>query len=182
MRAERGDRYSRGAIAFHWTIAALVLVNLWLGLFHDALPRDWKVMTLHKSIGVTILLLSIGRLGWRLTHRPPQLPALMPGWEKAAAKTVHWVFYALLFVLPLTGWIFSSDPEKTRVVSWFGLAELPVLPVSHGVAEAAHETHEILGWTMAALVLIHVAAALRHHFVLRDNALARMLPWARRNG
>jgi cytochrome b561 len=179
---ERGDRYSKGAIAFHWTIAALVLFNLWLGIFHDALPREWKVMFVHKSVGVTILVLSIGRLAWRLAHRPPMLPAVLPRWEKALAKATHWAFYALLFVLPLTGWIFSSNPERLRPVSWFGLFELPSLPVTSGLAEAAKETHELLGLTMAALVLLHVAAALRHHFLLRDKVLARMLPWARRGG
>ena len=123
MRLPRGDRYSRGAIAFHWVIAALVLFNLWLGLFHDDLPREWKVMPVHKSVGVTILVLSIGRLAWRLMHKPPHLPDLMPAWEKAAAKAVHWIFYALLFILPLTGWVYSSDPEKIRVVSWFWMID-----------------------------------------------------------
>jgi cytochrome b561 len=183
---ERGERYSRGAIAFHWIIAALVLFNLWLGIFHDALPREWKVMPVHKSVGVTILVLSIGRLAWRLTHRPPGFPEATPGWEKALAKGVHGVFYALLFVLPFTGWIFSSNPERLRPVSWFGLFELPSLPVTAGFAEAAHETHELLGLTMAALVLLHIAAAVRHHFLLRDKVLARMLPWVKaradRNG
>ena len=177
---ERGDRYSRGAIAFHWIIAALVLFNLWLGLFHDSLPRDWKVLTLHKSVGVTILVLSIGRLAWRLTHRPPSLPAAMPAWQKLAARANQWAFYALLFVLPLTGWIFSSNPEKLRPVSWFGLFELPSLPVTAEFAVAAKETHELLGWTMAVLVAIHIVAALRHHFLLRDKVLGRMLPWASR--
>jgi cytochrome b561 len=178
---ERGDRYSRGAIAFHWIIAALVLFNLWLGLFHDALPREWKVMLVHKSVGVTILVLTIGRLAWRLMHRPPAFPAAMPGWERALAKATHWAFYALLFILPLTGWIFSSNPERLRPVSWFGLFELPILPVAADFAEAAKETHEILGFVMAGLVLIHIAAALRHHLLLKDNVLARMLPWAKRN-
>lgn len=179
---ERGERYSRGAIAFHWIIAALVLFNLWLGLFHDALPREWKVMFVHKSVGVTILVLTLGRLLWRLTHRPPAFPLAMPGWEKAVAKATHAGFYALLLILPLTGWMFSSNPEKLRPVSWFNLFELPNLPVSADLAVAAKEVHEILGWTMAVLVALHIAAALRHHFLLRDNVLARMLPWARRHG
>jgi cytochrome b561 len=182
MGLMRGDRYSRGAIAFHWVIAALVLFNLWLGLFHDALPREWKVMPLHKSLGVTILVLSIGRLAWRLMHKPPHFPARMPGWEKAAAKAAHWLFYALLLILPLSGWVFSSDPDRTRVISWFGLLDLPVLPVSHAVAEAAKEGHEILGWAMAILVAVHILAALRHHLILRDDTLKRILPRTRRNG
>lgn len=178
----RGDRYSRGAIAFHWTIAALVLFNIAVGLIHDWLPREWGVMPLHKSVGVTVLVLSIGRLAWRLSHRPPHLPDAMPEWEKAVAKSVHWLFYVLLFVMPLTGWIFSSNPERLRPFSWFGLIDMPLLPVSEDLARAAKEGHEILGWTMAALVLIHVAAALRHHFLLRDRVLARMLPGGRERG
>lgn len=177
MRIERGDRYDRGAIAFHWVIAALVLFNLWLGLFHDSLPSDWKVMPVHKSVGVTVLVLTLGRIAWRLTHKPPHLPGHMAGWEKSLTKAVHFIFYALLLVLPLTGWLLSSNPEKPRPIEWFFLFELPVLPATPDIARAAHEAHEILGLTMAALVVIHIAAALRHHFLLRDRVLARMLPW-----
>lgn len=182
MRLERGDRYSRGAIAFHWVTAALVLFNLWLGLFHDSLPREWKVMPVHKSVGVTILVLTLGRIAWRLTHKPPRLPDLMPAWEKIAARASHYILYALLLILPLTGWLLSSNPEKPRPIEWFFLFKLPVLPATPDIARAAHETHEILGVTMAVLVVIHVAAALRHHFLLRDRVLARMLPGVRRNG
>jgi cytochrome b561 len=178
----RGDRYSRGAIAFHWTIAALVLANLTIGILHDSLPRGWQAMGWHRSIGVTVLVLSIGRLGWRLAHRPPPLPAAMPPWERTASKAIHWGFYLLMFVMPLTGWIFSSNPERLRPFSWFGLVNLPMLPVSSGFAVAAKEAHELLGWTMAALVVLHVAAALRHHFLLRDGVLGRMLPGAERRG
>jgi cytochrome b561 len=178
----RGDRYSRGAIAFHWAIAALVLFNLWLGLFHDSLPREWKVMPVHKSVGITILVLSLGRLAWRLSHRPPPLRDNAARWERTLAQAVHWAFYALLLILPLTGWIFSSNPEKPRPFSWFWLADIPLLPVSRDLAVAAKEAHELLGYAMAALVVLHVAAALRHHFLLRDGVLGRMLPGVQRNG
>lgn len=177
----RGDRYSTGAIVLHWTVAALVLVNLFVGLFHESLLEGVRVMPLHKSIGVTVLVLSVLRLAWRLAHRPPPLPEGMAAWEKALAKGVHWTFYLLLLALPLTGWIFSSDPGRPRPFGWFGLFELPLLPVGRGVAAAAHETHEIFGLLMAALVVLHIAAALRHHFIRRDNALARMAPWLQRN-
>lgn len=181
MRIERGDRYSRGAIAFHWVIAAFVLFNLWLGLFHDALPREWKVMPVHKSIGISVLVLTLGRIAWRLTHKPPHLPDMMHAWEKITAKAAHFTLYALLLILPLTGWIFSSNPEKLRPFSWFYLFDIPLLPVSARIAVTAKEAHEILGWAMAILVVIHIAAALRHHFMLRDKVLARMLPGANRN-
>lgn len=178
----RGDRYSAGAIGFHWTIAALVLFNLWLGLFREALPPEWKVMPIHKSVGITILVLTLGRIVWRLTHKPPHLPETMPGWEKAAAKAIHFLFYALLLILPLTGWLMSSNPERQRPFDWFFLFDIPLLPATPAIAALAHGMHERLGWVMAALVVLHVAAALRHHLLLRDRVLARMLPWASRNG
>ena len=180
MQFQRGDRYSRGAIAFHWAIAALVLFNLWLGLFHASLPRDWQVMPVHKSVGVTVLVLTLGRIAWRLTHRPPHLPDAMPHSEKIAAKTAHLALYALLLILPLTGWLLSSNPERPRPIEWFFLFKLPVLPATPGIAGAAHQAHELLGLVMTALVAVHIAAAVRHHFLLRDRVLARMLPWAAR--
>ncbi|MET0309823.1 MAG: cytochrome b [Sphingomonas sp.] len=179
-RFARGDRYSRGAIAFHWVIAALVLFNLWLGLFHDGLPREWKVMPLHRSIGITVLVLTIGRIAWRLAHKPPHLSDLVPAWERATAKTVHFILYALLLILPVTGWLMSSNPAKPRPFSWFFLFEVPKLPATPAIASGAHEMHELLGYLMTALVLIHIVAALRHHLLLRDRVLARMLPWVSR--
>lgn len=175
----RDERYSRVAIAFHWAIAAFALFNLFVGLIHDYVPRSWGLIPIHKSVGVTILVLTLGRLGWRLLHRPPALPAALPGWEKAFAHTVHWAFYVLLIALPLSGWAFLSNPARPRPVSWFGLFDLPLLPVDSGIAHLAREAHEWLGWVMLALVVIHIAAALRHQFVLRDTVLARMLPGVR---
>jgi cytochrome b561 len=178
----RGDRYSVGAIAFHWTIAALVLFNLWLGLFRASLPREWQVMPVHKSLGITILVLTLGRIAWRLAHRPPPLPDAMPRWEKAASATAHVLLYALLLILPLTGWLMSSNPDRPRPFSWFFAFDIPLLPASTGAARIAHDAHENLGLAMTALVALHILAALRHHFLLRDSVLARMLPWAARNG
>ena len=179
---ERGDRYSRGAIAFHWVIAVLVLFNLFVGLFHESLLEGVRVMPAHKATGIAILGLTLGRMVWRLAHKPPHLPDAMPGWEKAIAKAVHFILYALLLILPLTGWLLSSNPERPRPIDWFGLFQIPVLPATPGIAGTAHEAHELLGYLMAALVVIHIAAALRHHFVLRDRVLARMAPALHRNG
>lgn len=178
----RGDRYDVGAIVLHWTVAALVLVNLFIGIFHESLLEGVPVMPLHKSIGITVLGLSILRLAWRLAHRPPPLPQGMAPWERAFAKGVHWAFYVLLIAVPLSGWIMSSNPARPRPFDWFGVFELPLLPVSGSAAAAAHESHEILGLLTAALVVMHVAAALRHHFLRRDNAVVRMAPWLNRNG
>lgn len=168
-------RYSRVAIAFHWTIAVLVIANLVIGIGHEKVPALRALMGAHKAIGLTVLALTLGRIAWRLAHRPPPLPAAMPAWEKASAHGVHWLLYALLLAMPLTGWLMVSGPERWPL-TWFGLFDLPYLPASTAAADAGHEGHVLLGWLMLALVALHVAAALRHHLLLRDGVLARMLP------
>lgn len=172
----RTDRYSRGAIAFHWIIAAAILFNLWLGLAHDSLPREWRVMPVHKAVGITVLALSLARLAWRITHRPPPLPATVPRWEVLAAKAAHRALYALTIVMPLTGWMMVSNGNPPRPLDWFGLFPIPYLPVSKGASGFGHEAHEILGYALLALVILHILAALRHHLILRDSTLVRMLP------
>lgn len=179
----RTDRYSWGAIGLHWSIALLVLVNLVLGLFHESLLDGigW-VMPVHRSIGLAVLALTLARLAWRLMHRPPRLPPDVAGWERSAARIAHWAFYILLLALPLTGWMLSSNPARSRPMAWFGLLSIPPLPISSAAAMLAHQAHGLLGYVMAALVAIHIAAALRHHFVLRDAVLGRMAPGLIRNG
>jgi cytochrome b561 len=174
----RTDRYHKGMIWFHWTIAVLVIVNLFIGLFHDALLHGVAgAMPLHKSIGLLVLVLTVGLIGWRLTHRPPPLPAEMKGWEKNAAHIMHWALYALMLIMPLTGWMMVSNARRPHPIEWFNLFQVPFLPVTRGVAGAADQTHAILGYLMAGLVVLHIAAALRHHFILRDPVLRRMWPW-----
>ena len=166
-------RYNAGARAFHAAIAVLVVVNLALGLLHESLEKQVDLMPLHKSIGITILGIGVLRLLWRLTWKKPAYDPPIAGWERLSSAVVHWALYALMLVMPLTGWIFSS-PGK-RPLEWFGLA-IPKLPVERGSAlvESAHEGHEILGFVMLALVIGHVVAALRHHYVLRDHVLRRI--------
>jgi cytochrome b561 len=170
-----GDRhYSTGAIAFHWTIAALVIFNILVGLLHDAVPPVRALMPAHKAVGITVLALSLARVAWRLAHRPPPLPAHVARWERGAAHATHWTLYALIIVMPLTGWAMGGG-DKPHPFTWLGL-QVPVLPVSSATADASHSAHVVLGWLMAGLVAIHIAAALRHHWVLRDGVLARMAP------
>ena len=175
----RTDRYTRVAIALHWLIAALILFNLWLGLAHDSLPRDWKVMPVHKAVGITVLALTLVRIGWRIAHPAPPLPDTVPRWERLAAHANHFGFYALMLLIPLTGWAMVSGTDKRRPLDWFGVFDIPYLPVSNAVGGVGHELHEVLGWLMIALIVLHVAAALKHHFVSRDAVLTRMLPFVR---
>lgn len=169
------DRYTSVARALHWIMAVLIIVNLALGIAHDALPKDWAVMPVHKSLGLTVLALTLVRLAWRIGYRPPPLPAAMPGWEKAAAHATHFIFYAFMILVPLTGWIMTS--AGTRPLNWFFLFDVPKFAVTKGdiLVGLSGEGHEIMGFAWAALIIVHIAAALRHHIVLKDNVLRRML-------
>lgn len=173
-RAPMDDRYDGVAIAFHWTIAAMVILNLVSGLIYR------PIFFTHKAVGMTVLVLSVGRLLWRLSHRAPPPPRDIPGWQLVAARATHWALYVLIIALPLTGWMLSSAASERRPLNWFGLFDIPYLPMAPGpLGEAAHSAHERLGFLAAALVLLHASAALRHHYVLRDRVLSRMLPGAR---
>ena len=165
-------RYNSIARTFHAVIAVLVIGNITGGLLSDSLPKAWNVITLHQSLGLSILLLSIGFVAWRLTWKaPPYRPALKP-FERMLAKTVHRIFYALILIMPLTGWIFSSASKYG--VAFFGIPVSLPITKTNPLAEIAAEGHEILGYAFAALVVLHVAAALRHHFLLKDGVLRRM--------
>jgi len=135
-------------------------------------------MPAHKAIGITVLVLTLGRIGWRLGHRPPPLPPATPGWERLAAHAVHRLFYLLLMVLPLSGWAMVSGIRRNPL-DWFGLFPIPYLPIPPSLAHLGHDAHGLIGFAMLGLVALHVAAALRHHFVLRDGVLSRMLPGTR---
>lgn len=172
----RTERYSTVAILFHWTIAFFVIVNLIVGIGHDYVPAMRAWMPGHKAIGILVLALTLARVAWRLIHRPPPLPAYVAGAHRAAAHAMHWALYALLVLMPLTGWMMVSGPEKRRPLTFFGAFDIPYLPVSSGGADAGHSGHGLLGWAMVILVVIHIAAALRHHLVLRNGVLLRMAP------
>jgi len=176
----RDDRYSNVAIAFHWTIALLVLVNLAIGLLRGVIPALGAWMPGHKAIGITVLALTVGRIAWRLAHRPPALPAATKAWERGAAHATHWTLYVLLLAMPITGWLMASGTDKRRPLTWFGAFDIPYLPVSTAAGDFGHEAHEWLGWLMLALVALHIAAAWRHHLILRDSVMARMAPILRR--
>ena len=177
-------RYGAVAIVLHWLVAAALFVTFPLGLYMADLPLSPRKLTLvsyHKWIGVTILALMSLRLAWRLTHRPPPLPLAMPAWQRRAATLAHWMLYGLLLAIPLSGWLYSSAVGVPTV--YLGLWQLPdLVGKDKALAEALKLAHKSLNFTLLALVVVHVAAAIKHHFVDRDGLLARMRPWpARRN-
>jgi cytochrome b561 len=168
-------RYNTVARTFHAVIAAMVIFNLLTGIFGEAIEDIWQPFPAHKATGILILLLSLGRLAWRFTWTMPDWPSTMGNLQRTVARLTHGVLYALMLIVPLTGWIFSSAGKYPLTI--YGLFDWPKLAVTKGsaLAEAAHEGHEVLGFLMAGLVMLHVAAALHHHFVIKDNILRRML-------
>lgn len=184
------ERYTSVAIGLHWLIATLALGQIAGGLYMEGLPdsadaEKFQLIQLHKSFGITILLLTLARLGWRLTHKPPPLPVAMPGWQKALARGVHVLFYALLIGVPLGGWaMVSASPLAETVQTYlFGVIPWPHLPFFDGVEDRrglAHdiaELHELGAKTMLALVVLHVGAAMKHWLMDSDGVLESMLPF-----
>lgn len=168
-------RYNTVARTFHAIIAVLVILNLIGGIGHEAFEDIFNPIPLHKATGIVILLLTLARIGWRLTWTMPDWPATMSSVQRAVARITHGLLYFLMLAVPITGWIMSSAGKYP--ISIYGLFDWPKLPVAKGsaLAEAAHEGHEVLGLLMAALVVLHIGAALHHHFVMKDNILRRML-------
>jgi cytochrome b561 len=170
-------RYTGVAMGLHWLLALLIVGTFSLGVYMHELPFSparLKYYSWHKWAGVTILLLSFVRLAWRITHRPPAGVA-MPGWQATAAHATHHLLYALFFIVPLVGWAYSSAAGFPVV--WFGVLQLPdFVPVDKALAEAIKPWHERTAMLMAALVLLHIAGALKHQFIDRDGLLDRMRP------
>jgi cytochrome b561 len=172
--------YSKGAMVFHWTIAILIIVNLIIGFFHESMTEDVRriAMGIHKSTGILVIVLTLGRIAWRITHKPPPLPATVKSWEKGLAHAVHWLLYALMLALPLTGWLMSSAGKRKFPLDFYGLFPLPYLPVAQQEA-AAHtyaERHEQLAFIALALLVLHLAGVVKHYFFDKDRTVQRMLP------
>lgn len=177
MNDDTATRYSTPAIVFHWLLALMIVVSFCVGWYmHDLpfSPTRLKLFNWHKWAGITILALSALRLLWRLTHTPPA-DVDMPAWQRQAAHVTHWGLYALFFAVPLVGWAYSSAAGFPIVL--FGVLPLPdFVSPDKALAEAIKPWHGRLAWLLAILVVAHVAAALKHHFIDRDGLLLRMRP------
>lgn len=173
------DHYTRTAIVLHWTVALLIFANFPLGVYmHDLplSPEKLRLFSYHKWIGVTVFVLALLRVLWRATHRPPPLPDTMPRWEKLAAHATHFLLYALIFAVPLSGWLMSSAKGVQTV--WFGVLPLPdLVSKNKELGDLLKEVHESLNFAMLGLVFAHIGAALKHYFIERDGVLARMIPF-----
>ncbi len=182
----RAARYTRVAIVLHWVIAALIVVNVVLGLSADALPDTWgrPAIDLHKSFGLTVLGLVLVRILWRLSHPPPPLPSGYRRVERVGAHLAHAGLYGLILLLPISGWLHDSAFKNAAahplrlfwVIPWFRIAAIRDMPA--GPKEAFHAewfaVHVWAGYALYALVALHVLGALKHQFLDREAELKRM--------
>ena len=189
--ANTRSRYGTVAMTLHWLIAALVLTNIYLGLSFDYYQKGdaalFQVVQIHKSIGLTVLTLSILRLLWRLVNPVPPLPAGMSKPLKFLAHATHYLLYFLIIAIPLSGWAMVSSSRLGLPTKYFGLFDRPnigflaSMPLDQKkmLGHQFGEIHEFLAWSAIVLVVIHVAGALYHQFLRRDDVLRRMLPGTR---
>ena len=187
MRAETMARigntensYGAAAIALHWLMAVLLIALVGVGLYMVRLPdvgfdtTKIRLILYHKEVGILVFALATLRLAWRVTNALPRLVEELPDWQKIAARFVHLCFYGLMFALPITGWLMSSAAGFP--VSFFGLFYLPdLIPYDDYLSQVFIAVHKWLGYALIPLIIVHAGAALRHHFVLKDDTLRKML-------
>ena len=171
-------RYTGPAIALHWLIAVGLAGSFVLGLYMHDLPLSPAKLQLyawHKWAGITLFMLVWARLAWRLGHPPPPLPATMPARLRSAAAAAHGLLYVLMLAIPVSGWLMSSAKGVPTV--WFGVVPLPdLVSRDKALGDLLATTHQALNFTLLGLIVAHAGAALKHHFVDRDDVLTRMLP------
>jgi len=170
-------RYTLTAAALHWATAVIVISAAVLGVYMHELPFSpvkLRLYSYHKWMGVTVFALALARLAWRSTHRPPALPDRMPSWEKKAARGAHAALYVLMLAVPVAGWLMSSAHGFQTV--YLGVLPIPdFIGKDRELAEALEKVHGAMSLSFIALAVFHAAAALKHHFIDKDNVLRSML-------
>jgi len=173
-----------GAVAklFHWVMAVLLIGLLALGMYMHELPlspEKFELYALHKSFGITALLLVLLRLGWRAADRPPGPAPGVPTQTAKLAAAAHWALYGCMLALPLTGWAMAA--ASGTPVDYFNTGLLLPNPVEAGddLRITFRILHDLVGKLLMALIAVHIGAALKHHFADKDATLRRMLPWGR---
>jgi cytochrome b561 len=174
-------RYSNVAVTFHWITVALVLFQAWLGFsfaeFTQGAERA-NLFTWHRTIGALILIIVIARLTYRLMNPPPPYPPELPRWERVAGTWNHRLFYLLMIAMPIGGLLAVSGKTPGPTITLLGGISIPKVPgISEGLGELAGDVHKLAAWLLIALILLHVAAALKHQFIDRNRASGRMPPF-----
>lgn len=185
-QADRSPRYTGVAIALHWVIAlaiaGMIAMGWFMGDLPDSDPRKQDLYQLHKSVGITILILTLARVAWRMMNPPPALPGEMAGWERTLSHGVHVGFYALMILMPLSGWLYVSTAYRFDVATvLFGVISWPDIPfvgflaneTGHAVVEFIHSK---LAWVAIVLLVMHVGGALKHDILDEEGVLKRMIP------
>ncbi|KIG02181.1 cytochrome b [Caballeronia concitans] len=180
--ATSGERYGITAISLHWLIALLIVGGFYLGWIMTDIPgftpTKLKYFSWHKWIGVTVFVLAALRLVWRVTHRAPELPVGMARWQQSAAHVTHILLYVLMLVIPASGYLYSSAAGLQVV--YLGVLPLPtIIGPDKALKATLRIVHVVLNYGLLVLVVMHVLAALKHHFVDRDGLLGRMLPFVK---
>ncbi|PZP56030.1 MAG: hypothetical protein DI586_05065 [Micavibrio aeruginosavorus] len=183
-----GDRYTKVAITLHWVIALMIIGQLGTGIIMGYNLVDKSILfpmyQFHKSLGLSVLVLSVVRLLWRLGHKPPALPAHMPTWEKWGARLSHYGFYFFMIFVPFSGWVLVSTSSFGMPTMWFNLFEWPHIPgldtMTDGTKEQVNQWsetfHVYMAYAMLGLLFLHIGAALKHHFIDKDNVMHHMIP------
>jgi cytochrome b561 len=179
----RNSRDGWGLVSqlLHWLVALLILAQILLGLaavsWHLS-PIKLSLFVWHKSVGMLVLVVVLLRLGWRAANPTPGLPQGMPRWERLAARASHALLYVLMLALPVTGWAINSAANIPVKLFW--LIPLPAITgPGKRLQEVSTTTHVVLFIALAGVVVLHVGAALRHHYLKQNDVLRRMLPWTR---
>ena len=171
-------RYTSTAIALHWLIGAMILISVAVGLYMTGLkfsPEKLKLYNWHKWAGVTIFMLVVLRLAWRLFHAAPPLPPSVTPWQQRIAGATHILLYALMFAIPVSGWLMSSAKGFQTV--YFSVIPLPdLLGKNEDLGELLEQVHQLLSYTLIAVVILHTVAALKHHIIEKNDVLRRILP------
>ena len=170
--------YTKTAKGLHWLMAVLFFGMLGLGFYMQGLPLSpdkLKLYSWHKWVGVTVILLALFRIAWRVTHQPPALPSSMPRLMQIAAHAGHHMLYMLMFLIPLSGWLMSSAKGFQTV--WFGILPIPdLIEKNKLLGDLLQTVHVSLNYLFIAVLIGHIGAALKHHFIDKDDILTRMLP------
>ncbi len=169
-------QYNFVSRVLHWLLAALIILELILGLCNSLVGAEFKnqLVQLHKSLGILILLLVAARLGWRLLNKPPQMPAAMPKMLKLAAHASHWLLYGLMFAMPLSGWFMTSaSGRELRFADQFTLPAL--INKDRHLGIILRQMHELMAYALIALVIAHICAAIYHHYLNKDEVLRSMI-------
>ncbi|MDN5841948.1 MAG: cytochrome b [Alcaligenaceae bacterium] len=179
---QSSQRYTRTAVFLHWLVGLGLIGTFALGFYMEGLPlspNKLKFYAWHKWAGMSLLVLAVVRLAWRMSHPAPDLPSTMSPMARLTAHAGHWVLYILMLAIPVSGWLMSSAQGFSVV--WFGVLPLPdLVPKNADLGALLKDAHVILNYTLLAVVVGHVGAALQHHFIKKDSVMARMLPFANR--